>query len=253
MQLLKYLIIVFFSCSLMAGMNGCAVSDSVQGVSIKMDSVFRPFKDYEKGSKYDKKLDIWSKMTANEYNYYRDGMRTGYFIRVYIDHEGFPVSLKMDSGNRKGSLSFDDMMNGLKYVLDDMNDEYDLSRMNEILVYAAGYSDETIKISKEYEDSLRYMEDDGGWSKKWEEEKELLERRYNESRMFGGIKEIVALYGKDIKNTSVGVMRSFKTDGYMKSCGYDMTDGSLPKEITVPDYFRIRLQGKDSTIRLEKP
>ena len=81
-------------------MDGCAIMDSMQTTTIKMDSVYRPFKDYEMGSKYDYKLDIWSKMVINEYGYYKDNRKTGYFINVYIDHEGFPVSLRDAAGKR---------------------------------------------------------------------------------------------------------------------------------------------------------
>ncbi|NPD93050.1 hypothetical protein [Xylanibacter muris] len=223
MQRLKVLMIAFFSFFFISEMKSHTAGDSVQAISMRIDSVYRPFEDFEKVPSL---KDKFANIVIIRYGYYKGGERTGYFIVVEMELGFSPYTLEIDYNNEgwKGNLSLEDIMSGLNFVLSDIKSKYGLRRFYDVWIYPPCYGDESIEISKKYEDRVRGDKYDGG----------LLGELYGESRMLKGIKDILALYGKVFDNFVFEKVFYFTSD-----------EKDLPKKILYPEYIRLSFHDKD--------
>ena len=236
MQRLNHLIILFFSFFISVKMNGQMVDDSKRIISMRIDSVYRPFEYVEKGN-----MSEWDTYRANEvdikYEIFKNGIQSGVFFIVSFNPQGFPVELFETFEGEENDvqvvrLSSDDMFDIYRYILADIDKKYNLRRMYLITSYLIGFDDEILEISKKYEEMVHGKKDD--WN--------LLLKLYGESIIIKGMKEILSLYGKDIKCIEYDKIVYNKID--YSDPEYKGDKSSLPKVVYFPNYITLYLSDK---------
>lgn len=119
--------------------------DNVQAISVKIDSTY-----YDRIHK-----DVFNKMT--DYSFYKYGKKTGNTIEVYTaDEDGLAHSIRIDCKDENLEtlgcyMSLEDMMSGLKCVMDDISKRYGIYKELIVKINTLDFGDGSVDICRQYD------------------------------------------------------------------------------------------------------
>lgn len=240
MALFRIMLALVLAFSFSIKSNGQTNDTGVQTVSMKIDSIRYPyaFWEREKGKTlYEKLYKHWVNSVQFEYGYYKNGQRTGMAVWVDFNPKGYPqemrISVRSDyKGGLSAYLSFEDMMSGIRYVLDDIRKKNDLHQLYRVIIRPLGFGEASVAVYRQYAKELGNKKYDG----------ELLGRLYEESEIIACLGQLLSLYGKQIRHVDFEHVISYNRDAYVAFYKYPGDKDTLPINMPKPESLEVYLR-----------
>lgn len=144
MRQVRFLMILFHLL-VVAETSAHTSDDNVQAISVKIDSTY-----YDRIHK-----DVFNKMT--DYSFYKYGKKTGNTVEVYTaDEDGLAHSIRIDCKDENIEtlgcyMSLEDMMSGLKCVMDDISKRYGIYKELIVKINTLDFGDGSVDICRQYD------------------------------------------------------------------------------------------------------
>lgn len=206
MRLVRFLMILFF-LFVVSKVNAQTSDDNIQAISVKIDSTY-----YEPIYK-----DILNKMT--DYSYYKNGKKTGNTVEVNIADDGLVRSIKIDCKDENLEtlgcyMSLEDMMSGLKCVMDDITKRYGIDNELIVKINTLDFGDGSVDLCRQYDKKA---------GKKGTGVPSVFSKVCLKSKLVRSLRKLMAQYGKEH-----AIEHPFVSDGFV----YNILDYVSPEIYT---------------------
>lgn len=204
-------------------------TDSAECINMQLDTVYRPFPDIES----------FTHFVRRDYRYCRGDKKSPEILIAEVSpkelHSIF-FSSHVTKSVSYMELELEDMMKGLRDVLEDLKKDYDISLLGQITIDALAFGSASIEVCRKYEQGLEK-------GKKYDGD--LLRKLYSESRFFSAINDVLSAYHLKIGNFFFEKVMIVKRETYLNYYGFQKYKDDIPEQLLSPWMFVIEIEKTD--------